>query len=258
MKVVHEIIDYLLFNNFISIQDVEILEKKGFYSKPRYYEDKYDYKRRIDEELWKEYNNKENIQEEEFVALEKKFSERDRRRLRQTRQGGKTKRRIRSDQKKGDINLFTKDTELWWQPPVRIRITNKICSRIPELKIYKERVFTNIATFWDCLFRVSAPRVGLTHSGNIAQTLKRHKKGGIRAEWHKKFIDNSMIIMEILNEKDYKLKPRKYIHPIAYCNLIESEKFESDGWSIFLKINRNKSIRVTNMDGAFTLKKLKR
>ena len=257
MKVIHEIIDYLLQSGVISPHEVEVLEKKGYYDKPRsYYDDIYDYYNNKPDFI-DELHSEENIREEKFLEIERQFEEKDQRKFKEVNRSSKTKRKIRSDQKKGDINLLAKDSELWWQPPERIRITNKICSRVPGLKRYKEYVYTNIAVFWDHLFKVSAPEHGLTHSGDIPKTLRRHKKGGIRTDWIQNFLNNCHIIMEVLNEKNYKLKTRKYIHPKAYCRLIESRKFETNGWSIFLKVDRNESIQITNRNGAFTLKKLK-
>lgn len=256
MKVIHEIIDYLLQSGVISPHEVEVLEKKGYYDKPRYYyDDIYDYynnKHDFRDEL----HSEENIREEKFLEIERQLEKKDRRKHKEISRSSKTKRKIRSDQKKGDINLFVKESELWWQPPERVRITNKICSMIPKLKSHKERVFTNYAVFWDHLFKVSAPQPGLTHSGDIPKTLRRHKKDGIRTDWIQKFFTNCDIILAILNEKHYKLKSNKYITPKAYCKLTESNKFKSNGWSLSLKVDGNKSIQITNRYGAFTIKQL--
>ncbi len=258
MKVIHEIIDYLLNSGFISQHEVEVLEKRGYYDKPRLYDDDiyYYYKYKRKDQLWDEFNSEENLREEKYLEIERQFEEKDRRRVKELNRSSKTKRKIRSDQKKGDINLFAKENELWWQPPERIRITNRICSRVPEFKRYKEYVFTNVSVFWDHLFKVSAPVQGLTHSGDIPKTLLRHKSGGIRSEWIQNFLENCDIVMEVLNEKNYKLKAKKHIHPKTYCKLIKSRKFESHGWSIFLIVDRSKSIQITNKHGAFTLKKM--
>jgi len=242
-------INYLLGADLITQEEFTALQRSGYYPEYGYYE-QYVSSNDHSDFLEKERYGEENLQEETILKLERKLEKKERKKAKGQYKSNKTKRKIRSGHKKNDLKHLLKLGDLWWHPPERIRITDKMCSRVPGLKRFGSQVFSRTALFWDNVFLISSPKHGVMDSGSIPEILRKHRKHGTRKEWRENFLGNCESIMMLIQEKNYKLKSKKYITPHAYCKLIQSSKINANGWSLTFKLQKNTFIRLTNKDGA--------
>ncbi len=274
MKVIHEIIDYLLSKNIIDDEDREYLRAKGVYpklnydhfdSEPYYYPDAW---YGIDDDLI----NKSNV-DEEFFQMEQDL-EKKRNVKRKPRKRIK-KSKLDPNQKKIVEDALSTIKKISWRPPVIINTHEDGLVRLINNYAEDKNVanagnytFSDIGEFWEWAYSWIKWVCMLSDNNEILDTFSRFSEETIK----------------LLSKKQNKRKSA-YIRPAAYIELCcfpeldivmasweltrqfptyphhlsgkDSHLFENADWRLAIPLQDGRHICITDEEGKLILKKVK-
>lgn len=261
MKVIIEIVDYLLDKGVLEAEDREYLIKKDIYPKLNYEDFDYHFEYYdppldgINEELI----NESRI-DEEILKLEQKLENKRPVVKKPNRRFKKKKLAPKHAKEKIVKETLSSIENISWRPPVTINTHERHLEVLINKFFFHERVigsrkgvFTDVGLFWDWAYQKM-------ESEPYQDKYWDYKKlqGETFSLDHNDFTKVFIIFSEEAISRMGRQKEKRtddYIRPAAFFELLKIPEIVREGWSLKLQLRDGHQIRITDIEGRFVFER---